>query len=304
MNYSIVRAIKFAFQDFWRNIWLSLVTITVLVLAILSVNILVSLSAISNKIVESVKDKVDISIFFKSEIDQAQIDNFQIKLKNIPEVKEVILITKEKALEEFKQKHKDEPKILEALKEVEKNPLADALVIRARDTEDYNKILGVLSLKENQDLIKFQNFTDHKKIIDQINLISSKIEKISLAITLIFVLISILIVFNAIRVTIYTHKDEISVMRLVGASDRFIRAPFIIESVIYSVFSIGIAIVLLYAIFGAIGPYLADFLQTYNFDLIEYYNQNFFMIFGAEFAVVLLLNAISCSIAVRRYLRG
>jgi cell division transport system permease protein len=303
MNYSFLRAIKFAFQDFWRNFWLSFVTITVLILALVSVNILISLRIISDRILVSVEDKVDVSVFFRPEVDRATVSDFENKLKNLPEVRETIFISKGDALADFKQKHKDNIKLLDAINEVGENPLVDTLVIKAKDLEDYNGILAFLSLEENRQIIKFQNFTDHQKIIDRVTTISDKVEKVGLAITVIFAIIAVLIVFNAIRVTIYTHKEEIAVMRLVGASDRFIRAPFLFEGVIFAFFACGIAIVLLYAGFGAVGPYLASFLEAYDFNLIQYYNDQFVLIFGIQLGAVVLLNVISSGVAIRKYLK-
>jgi cell division transport system permease protein len=303
MNYSLFRAFKYAFKDFWRNFWLSLVTITVLVLALLSLNILISLNVISTRIISSVEDKVDVSVYFKPGTEIAKIDNFQTMLKGLPEVKSVEFVSKDIAYETFKTKHADDPNIMAALKELEKNPLVDAVTIKGRTIDDYNKIIAVIGQPENSEIIKFQNYTDHQKIIEKMGSISAKVEKISLVLTIVFALIAVLIVFNAIRVMIYTHKDEIIVMKLVGANNRFIRAPFIMESLLFSVFSLALTVVLLYAVLGALSPYLVSFFNTYDFDLILYYNENFAVLFGLQFIFVLLLNAISSGIAIGRYLK-
>jgi len=303
MNYSFLRAIKFAFQDFWRNIWLSLVTISVLVLALLSVNVLVSLDAISGAVINSVENKVDISLYFKTTAPKAKVDNFRQKINALPEVKETFFIGKDEALTTFKEKHKDDAKIMEAVSQLEKNPLMDAFIIRAKSLDDYNRILSVISLNENQDLIKYQNFTDHQKIIDRIRIISNKVEQVSLFLTIIFAVISILIVFNSIRLTIYTHREEIAVMKLVGANNWFVRLPFLLEGIIYALFALSIAMVIIYALFYAVGGYLAEFLEAYNFSLLSYYNQNIWLILGGEFSAVALLNIISSAVAVGKYLR-
>ena len=122
-------------------------------------------------------------------------------------MKSVSFISKEQALEDFKSKHQDDPKINEALKELEKNPMVDTVVVKANSTEEYNKVLGFINLPENQQIIKYQNFTDHEKIIQRVNSISLKIEKVSLIVTGIFILIAVLIVFNAIRVMLYSYKE-------------------------------------------------------------------------------------------------
>ena len=150
MSFAFFRALKFAFQDFYRNFWLSIVTITVLILALLSINILVSLNAVSEKMISSVKDKIDISVFFKRGIVQSKIDNFQEKMKKLPEVRETNFIAKNQALEAFKLIHKDDASIMEALKEVEKNPLSDALIIKAQNTEDYKKRVSQIGKNRNK----------------------------------------------------------------------------------------------------------------------------------------------------------
>ena len=303
MNYSFLRAIKFAFQDFGRNIWLSLVTISVLILAIFSVNILVSLDAVSKAVINSVENKVDISLYFKTMAAKAKVDNFRQKINSLPEVKETFFIAKDEALETFKEKHTDDAKIMEAVTQLEKNPLMDAFIIRAKSLEDYNRILAVISLSENQELIKFQNFTDHQKIIDRVMIISAKVEQVSLFLTIIFAVISILIVFNSIRLTIYTHREEIAVMKLVGANNWFVRLPFLLEGIIYAIFALVVAMIIIYALFYAIGSYLSEFLEAYNFSLLKYYNQNLLFIIGGEFLAVALLNIISSAVAVGKYLR-
>ncbi|HMB26274.1 MAG TPA: permease-like cell division protein FtsX, partial [Patescibacteria group bacterium] len=183
MKHTFFRAFKFAFQDFWRNIWLSLVTVTVLVLALLSVNVLISLNAISNSIINSVEKKVDISVFFKENVTEAQVDNFQEKIKSMSEVEESVYISKEKALADFREKHRGDKSIMEALRQVEENPLLDALVIRAKSTDDYSRILSTLSMGKNQELIKYQNYTDHKKIIEKVSVLRDKVKTFSISLT-------------------------------------------------------------------------------------------------------------------------
>lgn len=303
MNYSFFRALRYAFKDFGRNFWLSLVTITVLVLALLSVNILISLNALSERVIAVVKEKVDISVFIKPDVEQIKIANFEDKLKKRPEVKEVVFVSKDVALAEFKEQHKDDPKILEALKEVEKNPLSDTLIVKAKSIDDYNKILSFINLDENQEIIKYQNYTDHEKIITRVNDISKKAEEVSLAISLVFALIGILIIFNAIRVSVYTRREEVAVMRLVGASSAFIRLPFLLESVIYGLFAVIVTFGILYASFSAINPYLNVLLNSYSFNLVEYYNQNFALLVAAEAGSVILLSVLSSAVALGRYLK-
>jgi len=303
MNYSFFRALRYAFKDFGRNFWLSLVTITVLVLALLSVNILIFLNALSEKIISAVKEKVDISVSIKPDVEQMQVANLEDRLKKRPEVKEVVFVSKDEALVDFNEKHKNDPKILEGLKELEKNPLSDILIVKAKSIDDYKSILTFINLEENQEIIKFQDYTDHETIITRVNEISHKAEEVSLAITLVFAFIAVLIIFNAIRVSVYTRREEVSVMRLVGASSSFIRLPFLLESVIFGLFAVMLAFVILYACFGVIGPYLDALLVNYSFNLVEYYNQNIVILFLAQAGAVILLSVLSSAVALGRYLK-
>jgi len=303
MKFSFLRAIKFAFQDFFRNFWLSIVTISVLVLALLSINILISLNAISNSIISEVEKKVDISVFFQQDIEKEKIDNFVQRLDNMSEIQETVFISKQQAIEDFKEKHKDDPLMLEALNVVGENPLSDAVVVRAKNIEDYNKILNFINLEENQEIISYQNYTDHQKIIERVQVISNKVKILSIVLTVIFALIAILIVFNSIRVTIYTHREEIGVMKLVGANNWFVRLPFLLEGIIYAVFAMVITVVILYGALGAAQPHLAVFLDAYHFNLTDYYNQNFILLFGAELAATVILTVISSGVAIGKYLK-
>ena len=137
MNHSFWRILRLAFKDFWRNIWLSLVTITVLVLAILSVNVLVSLGAITDSIVGSVEDKVDISVFFKPNVGQATIENFEQKVLTMNEVKQTLFVSKEQALDEFKEKHTLKIKVLKTEHIIQ----LKAITERKNDFDDIRTIL-------------------------------------------------------------------------------------------------------------------------------------------------------------------
>jgi len=303
MFVATLRVLKFAFQDFWRNIWLSLVTVSILVLALLSVNVLVFMNAITTEVIVSVQEKIDVGVSFKQTVSQAEIQNLMTKLDEMPEVKEVAFISKEQALEDFKEKHKDNPKIQETLQEIGENPLLDSVVIKANSTEDYDSVLAFLENPEYADLIQDKNFTDHRLIINRINSITEKIERFGIAMSIIFGVIAILIVYNAIRVIIYTHKEEIGVMRLVGATNWFIRIPFLIESLIYAILSVGLTIAILYPLLSLVQPYFNNLLADYGFDLVAYFNSHFLLIFGIELAGVIVLTAISSGFAISKYLK-
>jgi cell division transport system permease protein len=299
---TFLRVFKFALQDFWRNIWLSLVTMTVLILALLSVNVLIALDAISNSVIDSVEDKLDINVLLTQQSTKAEIDNFQAYLKNLPEVDSLTYLTKEQVLENFKQKHLDNPDIQDAVKELEGNPFNDTFIIKAKDSALYNKIIQTILNSEYEKIIEVKDFSDPQKIISEVQAMTAKAEQVGLVLTLIFAAIALLIVFNTVRVIIYTHREEIGVMRLVGATNWFIRTPFLLEAVLYTVISLAVKAALLYGLLYFAQPHLATFLQS-DFNIVNYYNQNFIRIFGLEFLVAAGLTIISSRIAIAKYLK-
>lgn len=304
MLVSFLRVTKFALQDFWRNFWLSFVTMTVLILALFSVNVLIALSAVSESVITSIKSKVDINILISSKATAAEISNFETFLKNLPMIKSVQYKNKEQVLEEFKQKNSNNPNIAEALKELEKNPFNDTFIVVAKDTSDYYKIIQDIQTSEYEKILsEDNNFADPQRIIAFVEEVTNKTEKIGLVLTITFAIIAFLIVFNTIRVIIYTHREEISVMRLVGATNWFIRTPYLIESIMFGVISLVIKIGLLYVILYFVQPHLASFLEYYNFSLVDFYNRNFIQIFGMELIAVTLLTMISSAFAIRKYLK-
>ena len=166
---SFYRIIKFAMQGFWRNIWLSFITISVIVLALVSVNFLIVSQLLTKTIIESVEEKIDLSIYFKPEIAESQINEVKINLLKLPEIANVKYVSKEKVMEEFKRKHQDNSKILESLEEIGENPFGATLIVKAKTAEGYPTILRAVEGSEYKDLTQDLNFDDHKLIIQKIS---------------------------------------------------------------------------------------------------------------------------------------
>ncbi len=300
----IFRIIKFAFQNFYRNFWLALVTITILTVALFSITALITLNVIADKSIKSIEEKIDISIYFKKDADIQRILATKMEVSKLPEVKKTTLINKKDALNWFRQKHQNDKAILSSVDILDENPLGDVLVIKAKNTNDYQKILKFLSEKKYDDIIDRRDFDnkDHKEIIAKINAIKNKVRKIGYIIIGIFSFISILIVFNTVRIAIYTHRQEIAIMKLVGATNWFIRAPFLVEEVFYAFLSSMILISVFYPLLNFLEPHLNYFLN-YNVDLLNYFKNNFFLIFGSEFLVISFINVFSSFIAMKKYLK-
>jgi len=297
---SFARIIKFSFQDIGRNIWLSIVTITILILALFSVNMLLTVNLISESAIGAIKEKIDVNLYIKPDTEENEILALKAKISNLSQVKEVQYISKAEALRSFKIKHKNNPEILEALRELGKNPLTPSLVIKPRNIDQYEELIASLNKIEDE-IIESRNFDDHKIMINKINNITTKISEVGVLISLIFIFITLLLVYNAIRVAIYTHRREIKIMRLVGASNWFIRTPFLFSSIIYTLVGILVTIGIFYFFLSFLQPYLETFFIGYDINLLAYFNSNFVKIFGLELLAAAFVNMLASLIAVGKY---
>lgn len=303
MFLTIYRTIKFALQGFWRNIWLSIVTIVILVLTLFSISVVGTVNIIGREAIKSIQDKINISAYFKNDAPDDQVLNIKYRLENLSQIKSVSYISKEQALDNFKEKHKDDPEIIASIEELENNPLGATLVVQANNIEDYKEILNILKDPDYSDLIQKVNFEDNQNLINEFSNITNKVQKVVIIISGIFIIITILIIFNTIRITIYTHREEIGIMKLVGATNWFIRMPFLLESILYGVLACIICLAILYPLLNVISPQVTNFFTGYELDLLNYFKNNFWYIVGLELGFAVILSVISSSIAIGKYLK-
>ena len=285
-----------------RNIWLSLVTLMILVLALFSVNLLLAVKVLSSSTISAVKNKIDVSLYLKTDAAEDRILALKAKVSQLEAVRQVDYISKQAAVEAFREKNKNRPEILQTLIELGKNPLSPSLVIKPKDVNNYDELIASLN-KITDDIIESRDFEDYQTVLAKANNITQKASQAVLTISLLFVLITTLVVYNTARVAIYTHRREIGIMKLVGASTWFIRAPHLISGIIYAFLGVAIIIIILYPLLGLIQPYLASFFYGLDFEvnILSYYNSNFFTIFGLEFLTAALVNLLASLVAVGKY---
>ncbi|HTX87238.1 MAG TPA: permease-like cell division protein FtsX [Candidatus Nanoarchaeia archaeon] len=297
---SLYRIIKFSLQDLSRNIWLSIVTVIILILALFSINMLLVVKVIGEAAVGAIKDKIDISLYLKTDAPDDQIMALKAQIENLSDVKAVKYVSKEEALSAFQQNNSDDPEILQALRELGKNPLTPTLIIQPKNADSIDNLTHELDRLVSP-IIDSRNFTDYQTMLDKINSVTDKVTKAGMILSAIFVLITLMVIFNAIRVAIYTHNMEINIMRLVGAPNSFIYLPFLVSSLFYTLFGLIIIILIFYPFLSLLQPYLEAFFVGYNVNLVDYFNQRFFLIFGGEFIGIALINILASWWAARRY---
>ncbi|MBU1613078.1 permease-like cell division protein FtsX [Patescibacteria group bacterium] len=299
---SFFRILKFALQDIWRNIGLSFMTIMILVLMLLSVNVLWSVDILTKEAVNLVKEQINVSLYLSGAITDKELTELKNYISSFPEVVNLDVRSRDDVLNNFEERHKMSQEVLDALNELGANPFGPTIIIKTKEPGDYKKIIDSLSVPEYDYLIEAKSFDQHEEAIDRIQNITSRVEQMGMGLSILFAIIAFLIIFNTIRVSIFTHHTEIGIKRLVGASNWFIRGPYLVESFLFTVASIGVTMVLVFLALGWIDPYLNIAFPT-GFSLTNYYNSNILMIFGIQALAVLLLNILSSWLAMRRQLK-
>ena len=302
MFISFARSITSAFQDMARNLSLSIMTILILILMLLSVNTLLLIRFLTNQATRSITDQIDVSIYFAPVATDEQIAEVKKYIKAFPEVTEVIQYSRAEVLAQFQSQYENNPAIVASLQELGDNPLGSTLVVKTRSAKDYQKIITALAVPEYEEIVVAKTFTDTEKAIDRIHIITTQVERFSVILTALFAVIAFLIIFNTIRVAIYTQRMEISIKKLVGATNWFIRGPYFIESLIFTLLSVALTVLLVFFAARFLDPYVAVVFGR-SAILTNYFVSHILWLFGIQFGAVLLLTLFSSALAMRRHLR-
>lgn len=298
------RVITFALQNFWRNFWLSLVTVSMLALTLLSVNVLVLLNQVTQKAIEAVEDRIEVSVYFKPEVTNTRLASAAGELRALPQVRDIETVTADEALTRFKARHAGEDAIIKSLDEVGRNPFGPSLVIKSRSADDFPIILQALQNPQFQNDIREKDFGNYAQIIDRIRTLTDRARTFGIGLAILFLIIAVLIVFNTIRIGTFIHREEIGIMKLVGATDRFVKGPFLVEAILYSLLAVIIVAAVVLPAVAVVEPTFDQFLGAgHATGLVAYFQKNGWMIFGGEFLALSALNVVATALAMRKYLR-
>lgn len=297
----LVRILKYGFQNFWRNGLLSVATTIIMMLALFVFAGLMMFSVVTKTAITALQDKIDISVYFKTTANEDDILKIERAVKTLPEVRAVEYISREKALEIFRERHKNDPTIAKALQELGDNPLSATLNVKARNPKEYGIIASYLENEQFASVVEKITYSQNQLAINRLVRIVDASNTVGLAIIVALALIAVVVTFNTIRLAIYSNRDEIGVMRLVGASNAFIRGPYVVEGVLYGVVSGVFALLIITPIVHIAAPYVGVFIPEMN--LLSYFYGNVLTLLGYEMLLGVVLGTISGSIAITRYLK-
>lgn len=301
------RIIKTGFIGFWRNGFVSLAAVLVMTVTLSVITSIIFMNAMLGSSLSQIKDKVDINVYFVTSASEEDILSIKRDVEALPEVREVEYISPEVALERFIARHENDQLTLQALDELDENPLGASLSIRAKETSQYEGIANFLQDDGNTlssagtPIIDSINYFQNKVAIERLSKIIDSAEKFGLAIMVVLIFASIIIIFNTIRLAIYTAKDEISVMQLVGASNAYINGPFVFAGVMYGLIAGIITLFIFYPITLWLGPATEGFFGDIN--IFTYYIGNFVSLFFIIVGSGIVLGSVSSYLAVKKYLK-
>lgn len=299
------RMITFGVQNFWRNIWLSLITVLILTLNLFLITLVFGLNVVGEQTLAAAKRNVSLSVYFTAETTEQQADEIRRTLIDRPDITSIRVVTREERLERLQSGSGQADVIEDALDALGENPLGPGLEIKAADLAAYDRIHQYLQEPTIADAIDDpgNEFEENQKAIARLDRIVGQIQRATFWLTLVFGLIAVLMVFNTIRVAIYSHREEIGIMKLVGASDPFVRAPFVVTSLVYGVLAAVITLLLVAPLVSILNPSLRQFFGIYDVNLSSYLQGHTWQLIGLELGLGCGLSALSSMFAIGRYLR-
>ncbi|MFA7315915.1 MAG: permease-like cell division protein FtsX [Candidatus Paceibacterota bacterium] len=299
------RIVRSGYTNFMRSGFTSMSSVLIMTITLFVITSLLFVQAALNGALTDIKEKVDVTVYFTPGVSESSIYTVESALKKLPEVRQVTYTSQDDALALFKDKHANDYLTLQALDELKENPLGASLNIKAKDPSQYESIANYFEgdnavSKGALTIIDKIDYHQNKMVIDRLTSIISGAQRLGFAVSLVFILISVVITLNTIRLIIFMSREEINVMRLVGAGTRYIRGPFIVSGMLVGIVSAIFAILIYLPISIWLGNQMTDFIGV---NLFDYYKQNIFQLFAMMMACGIILGSIASSFAIARYLK-
>ena len=299
---TILRIFGTSFRNFFRNAWIGVATMFVFGMAILSVNVLLGVQAVMNRAAHALEDRVDVTLTFRTATPAPVLTQLKLYALSLPQVKSVELISAQDALQRFRARYASQPKILAALEELSSNPLGAQMIVKAREPDQYPFIVQALQSPQYAPFIQKQTYEDHRGAIVRIQAIADQARLAGSILVALFALFGLLTVVNAVRVAVYTQREEIAIMRLVGASSVFIRAPFVLQTVWFGVVALVAVSFATYAIITYIDPALQPVFDG-EVGLLSLVQEQGPRVFLLQLVTLIALMSSTAWIAVGRYIK-
>jgi len=303
---TFVRMCRYGINNFSRNAWLTVAATAVMTITLLVVFMTLAARNVLVDTVSDIREKVDMSIYVKNDISEADVKRIQSSLESLSSVRRVTYISPEEGRKEFAETNKTSSEALEALNEAT-NEFPGIFRIVPVDINQTDELRNFVetneTYKKNEAPNREPSFAgDRRSAIENIGRWVGFAERAGLIASVIFIAISSLIIFNTIRMAIFNRKDEIQMMKLIGADRSFIRGPFVVEAVVYgflaAVIATALGVGILYAAQDRLIGYGIEVQNT--IDTVTIY-LGFVLL--AMIVLGAIIGTVSSLLATRRYLK-
>jgi cell division transport system permease protein len=275
-----------------------IITLTIVLFSVLT-------NAAFNNTIAQITAKIDVSVYLKDSAPPAQVEQLLDDLRGLPNVQQVTYLDKTQALEAYKQQNAGNTQLLSAINQTD-NPIPATVRIKPRELNKIQDIQNSLERQTYKPLIDQISYNgDRKAAIDKIAHATNLLKRAGVAAVIVFAVISVLIIFNTIQMAIFNRRDELTIMRLLGASTWYIRGPFVVEAILYGIISALVSVLLIHSLFVA----SSSALQASSLGLLDinyaatYFRSKFWVLLTMQLALGILIGAASSIVATRRYLK-
>ena len=301
MPINLKKILDSGWTNFRRNSYLSFGATGIMALALILFLGLLTVQFLTSQVVANLQEKIDISAYFKADATEEQALKIKSDVSVLPQVDSVVYVSRDQALEDFKSRHAEDQLIQESLAQLESNPLAASINIKTRDASQYASIAKFLEESPLSAVIDKISFYENRGVIERIQSISRGVNTWGLGATFLLALIAVLVTFNTVRLTIYNQKQEIEIMRLVGASNWHIRGPYLTEGGLYGLFASVIALAIFYPSVYLVSDKVNSFVPSVN--LFSYFMVGLPQVVLMVAGLGIALGVVSSSIAIRKHLK-
>lgn len=296
------RIFKAAFLNFVRNGVLSFASTTVMVLTLLCLSLFFIANVVLTTGIKAIQEKIDVSAYIQDSAKEAQVVDLQNSIADLTDVRSVKYVSKEEALQRYKSQNAGNAKLLESLEGID-NPLPASLEVKVYDPSKLEQVTKIFDEDKFKPIVRKVSYKENKIVIDKLFSATEFIRKVGIAATTVFGLVALVIVFNTIRIAIFSQRDDIEIMKLVGATKSFIRWPFILEGALYGVIATIISMVALAALLYYAGPALSSYFGGVGADVSGYLYNNAALIMVMQLVIGILIGTLSSWLALRKYLK-
>jgi len=300
------RIIRTGMVNFVRNLWLAIAAMAIMIITLTIILFSVIVNATFNNTVQQITSKIDVSVYLKDSVTPEQTQALIAQVKDLPGVASVQYLNKQQALEQYEAQNPGNTQLQQAIDETN-NPLPATIHIKPKSLDQIDQIRSFVNEPTNVKLQSNPSFadSDQRAAVNKITHATDILRRVGVSAVIIFAFISVLIIFNTIQMAIFNRRDELQIMRLLGASTGYIRGPFVVETIIYGVLSAIASVLIINATFVT----ASSSLQATSFGLLDIsYSQSFFqshywVLLTIQLALGIFIGAASSVIATRRYLK-